>query len=218
MKRTIALFAASALVTAAAPAVAATANFDGITASPTFAGTTPGGTAGPAVTDGGINFSGGVILNGSAYGNEETTSPNLYATSNYLALTDGSLLPGAIAGDLGGITNSITLDVMNGAAASVFTLSLFDGATLVGTDPISLGAFGSSGAVGNLSYSGAGFDNFKVTSGQGAGSIDFGIDTVTILTVSAVPEPATWVLMFVGFAGVGGALRRQRSKGALATG
>lgn len=40
--------------------------------------------------------------------------------------------------------------------------------------------------------------------------------SVSSLMISAVPEPATWAMMFIGVAGVGGALRLRRKREALA--
>jgi hypothetical protein len=37
------------------------------------------------------------------------------------------------------------------------------------------------------------------------------------ISLSGVPEPATWALMILGFGAVGGAMRRRRSAGSLAT-
>lgn len=39
---------------------------------------------------------------------------------------------------------------------------------------------------------------------------------ITSATISAVPEPATWAMMFIGVTGVGGALRLRRKREALA--
>jgi hypothetical protein len=42
------------------------------------------------------------------------------------------------------------------------------------------------------------------------GGYDF--DLLTVSTIAAVPEPAMWALMLVGFGGVGGAIRARRSR------
>jgi hypothetical protein len=44
----------------------------------------------------------------------------------------------------------------------------------------------------------------------GVGVFHQSIDTVTLLSVPSVPEPASWALMLAGFAGLGGVLRARR--------
>jgi hypothetical protein len=202
------LAAIGVLALMSTPAIAVTATFDSVNASPDFGGTAPGGAAGPTVTEAGITFNGGVILNGADFANEETTTPNLYATTDLYPLSDGSSLPGVITGSLSGFANSISLDVANGFSASTFTLNLFNSGSLIGSSSINLGGYGTGSAVGALAFSGSLFNSFQVVSGQGAGSIDFGIDTVSI--PAAVPEPASWALMIGGMGVVGAAMRRRK--------
>ena len=120
------VFFASALALsslASMPAFAA-ATFDGVAAPALFSQVTPGGPLGPVVTEGGITFNGGVIVNGSDYGNEQTSNPNLYATTNIFQLANGGSLPGFITGTLSSQSNFIGLDIANGDLASTFSLSL----------------------------------------------------------------------------------------------
>jgi hypothetical protein len=91
--------------------------------------------------------------------------------------------------------------------------------------------YSDSTSVENLLFtSGTGWEFFDVTSylnssktltgfsiyGYGGGVTR--VDALTISTGGAVPEPATWALMLLGFAAIGMTLRRQRAKqaGALA--
>jgi hypothetical protein len=69
------------------------------------------------------------------------------------------------------------------------------------------GGGGGSASVGNL-----GGDSATFNGGGGQRSIDdFGpISRVSQAVISAVPEPAAWALMILGFGGVGAVLRRRR--------
>ena len=71
--------------------------------------------------------------------------------------------------------------------------------------------------------------SFGVTSSDAKAILAKGYYTVTIsgvqpnealsstVSVAAVPEPAAWALMIVGFAGIGGAVRRRSSVASVAT-
>jgi len=140
-----------------------------------------------------------------------TTEPNLYGTSDFLPLDDGSLLPGVITGILTGTTSALTLDIINGASASTFTLSAFDaGDVLIDTEIVALSLFGSPGFVGSASVSGSGIKKITVTSAQGEDSIDFAIDTVVFDGEEPViPEPGSMLLFGLGGLGAG-FIRRRR--------
>lgn len=56
--------------------------------------------------------------------------------------------------------------------------------------------------------SAAGFENIQFVSFDGTASKDVFLDNVSI---SAVPEPASWALMITGFGLVGGAMRRRQA-------
>ena len=56
---------------------------------------------------------------------------------------------------------------------------------------------------------------FTFLSGDPPSDFNSGFDSVVISTVDAVPEPATWALMLVGFAGVGFMAYRRKSRPAL---
>jgi hypothetical protein len=172
-------------------------NFDDVSAPPDFAGVTPGGVDGPVFTRDGVTFRGGVVLDGSGFANEETSVPNLYATSDSSPLADGSFLPGLITISLTAPANSITLDIANGFSAASFTMLAYDSANnLIGNNSIFLNAFDTPGAVGSLSLTTMGnIDHLSITSGQAPGGVDFAIDTVGL---SVVPEPSTTAALFLG--------------------
>lgn len=176
--------------------------------APTSSGTTiPGGEFGPELDFGDVVIDGGVIRLAITPSDViATTLPNLYATTDYLPLADGSLLPGLISGDLAAPASSIALNVGNGgpATAELF-LTAYSGLSVVAVDSVILAPFGSlQGFSAPLSVSGTGITRFEVSSNQPAGAIDFGIDTVAI---SIIPEPGTGVLLLTGL--VLGLLPRQ---------
>ena len=69
--------------------------------------------------------------------------------------------------------------------------------------------------VNNLTFDLAPLSSFSFTPRAGSsGFVQF--DNVRLSDVAAVPEPATWGLMILGFGAVGGALRRRRGVAAVA--
>jgi hypothetical protein len=67
----------------------------------------------------------------------------------------------------------------------------------------------------NLDLTGHGTDPLSFNFKTAGGSNIFALDDISLTGIPAVPEPATWGLMLLGLAGVGGALRSRR-KGAVA--
>ena len=56
---------------------------------------------------------------------------------------------------------------------------------------------------------------FPMTAGSGVGSIG-GFIAIENITVAAVPEPSTWAMMVLGFAGLGFAFRKSRRRNSVA--
>jgi hypothetical protein len=91
---------------------------------------------------------------------------------------------------------------------------------------VSLMAGGSQAAVVQLSFSAPGEDQtaFSATTpatgdvgGQQLGAAKTSIPLILVPPDAiAVPEPATWALMLVGFGGMGAILRRRRQLGPIA--
>ena len=97
-------------------------------------------------------------------------------------------------------------------------VTFFDGSN----QSIVLNGTGTSCCVGALAFVGFTDPGKSISSvtilAGGNGRSDFiGVDDVRFqLAAAVVPEPAAWAMMLVGFGGLGGMLRRRRSKAALA--
>ncbi|MCP5059144.1 MAG: PEP-CTERM sorting domain-containing protein [bacterium] len=163
----------------------------------TFSAVQPGGPFGPTLDFGSVVISGGVIgLAVTPADQAATTLPNFYATTDFLALADGSMLSGTISGVFSGSVHSVSLDVSNGNVfAADFILTAFDGAAVVGSDVVSLAGFANSGFVGLLSVSASSITSFTVTSTQPGSTKLFAVDTVVFETV---PEPASTAFLGLG--------------------
>lgn len=186
------LFAAAAFATAmaAVPASAATITFDAIPYN--FCG-------GP--TTQGFNFTGsgcvGTNAPGSAYASNGTAAL-LYGYGNLVVTATGG---GAftIANFLAGIGeySAATNATVN------YTLTLASGGTATGSFGI------------DRTYQSIALNTAAITSATFTGLADgyVAFDNVTISAGSgAVPEPATWGLMILGFGMIGGAARSRRHK------
>jgi PEP-CTERM motif len=182
------------------------ATFDTITAQP-YLSTTSSGT----FVDGGATFSGsGVVMNNGGQG-----SAGLYATpygdaTNYLAVLGGGSEEIAFSG----LKSSFGL--YWGSVDTYNSLAFYNGDTLVATISGADVAPPMTANGGQTDYASNGyvllsalpqFDRVFATSSSNS----FEFDNV----VAGVPEPSTWAMLLLGFAGLGYAGFR-RSKGPIA--
>ncbi|PXW99558.1 putative secreted protein with PEP-CTERM sorting signal [Sphaerotilus hippei] len=111
--------------------------------------------------------------------------------------------------------SSLSLDFSGGtsiSAGDTAYLSVYDGTTLVGTSSLLLDSDGLFNQT--ISYTGGVFDNavfyFGDTAGNASALLTEAIDNVS---VTPVPEPETYAMMFAGL-GVLGAVAKRRRKSA----
>jgi len=118
-------------------------------------------------------------------------------------------------------TFNFARSILDGFLATVdnndkYIFEFFDGATLVNTASI----LGSEGSVGwGVETFSRSLSNFAATSvrvstsaGDGRASLgEFQLTGTAVPVSGAVPEPATWAMMLLGFIGLGGAVRRRRA-------
>lgn len=100
----------------------------------------------------------------------------------------------SVLGDLFGLgSGTVTLEVYDVSGVLLGSMTAPDNFPL-GTGPV-------------LSVSVAGIHSAKFFSSNAT----VGFDNFSFNDLTAVPEPATWLMMLLGFAAVGGAMRRQRT-------
>jgi hypothetical protein len=156
-----------------------------------------------SVTDGDPQ---GCLFGGNITGNPDPTNGNSYKTAearynalmdpditlNFLTDTDNANFSdfGSIVVDPGGLTGTFDL---SGFTIEFFAVKYSNRFTLyeyLGTDGTGSWATNGTNAMSHIVFFG---------------------------TPGAVPEPATWAMMLLGFGAVGSAMRRSRRRGALLT-
>ena len=104
------------------------------------------------------------------------------------------------------------------------TFDFYDGMTLVKSG--SAGSVTSSGQIpaGVIFFSPDStaftfdslFASFEISDLSSPATLDYSVMSYTLFNPAAVPEPATWAMMIIGFGGVGALVRRRRRDGGLA--
>jgi hypothetical protein len=185
--------------------------FDGLLTPNTFAGTSIKWGNAPA-SAGGVNFSGTAIIAKNAAGTAAGISATPAGdTTNYMSILGGrseTLTFSGVQNRFGLYWGSIdsynSVAFYLGNSATPF-LTLF-GNTLNAVP--ALGFDGNqSAALTNayVTFTGLSFD--KIVLASSGNSFEF--DNISY-GVGAVPEPSTWAMMLLGFAGIGFAYRRHR--------
>lgn len=189
-------FLASTLFLLPTAASADDVNFDEFTSPPVsccYGSTLTGAVVYPTVTisDGAAS---GSVMNGSGWNNEQTSGQNLFGT-----------LSGSMNFVFSNPVNNLSFDIINGLfSTDNFLVQLFDSSdTLINSQSHSLTEYTSPGSVSNFSFADSGISRVTIS-----GNSDFAVDTISFN--SAVPEPATWAMMLMGFGAMGAAMRRQR--------
>jgi len=104
----------------------------------------------------------------------------------------------------------------NGGSTTIDFAGMFVGPTVIGIH-FGGGAFGGgqgAQATGFFVFdAGAGLDTITINLSSSSGVVLYGTDGDGFVppTGGGVPEPATWAMMLIGFAGLGSALRRRRT-------
>jgi hypothetical protein len=190
MRVTTIVLMAVASLTMASTALATTIDFDSISSGASVDSYYAGGmdSAGEVGPNYGVTFTPGDWITLSGFG--ETSQPNLAFSASGLGVIDFASGTPSISFTYGGFTDS-TLNVYSGLDG---TGTLLASDLLPANDP---NAF---------SFESLPFTGTAMSVVLSAGSGQFGLDD---LTFGAVPEPASWAMMVLGFALAGAAVRKR---------
>ena len=174
-------------------------------------------------------FTGGVVLGfetnlpAQAFG----TAPNVYGTASASEIpgADPSLLPTlTITINPSFLTNEISFPVFNGVTSvESYLVDAYNSSnTLIGSQTLSNVPTNQSGGFGIIDISAPGISSVTISTVGSPTLWDFSIDSVALNesvqaafnggVTSGVPEPSTWAMMLLGFAGVGFMAYRRKSK------
>ncbi len=172
-----------------------------------------------ATFDGGLN--GGVVCGGTgciiqSANNGQGAPPAVGDQGdNYLAVLGGGTATFAFAGGL----SRLGLDFGSADTYNMFTLALAGGGTqsFTGQQLIDIGVANgnqvSPNTNGRLTFTanpGVIINGLTISSTANSAEVD------NFARIGAVPEPATWAMMLIGFGAIGGSMRRRRRSGTLA--
>ncbi|MDO6415143.1 PEPxxWA-CTERM sorting domain-containing protein [Sphingomonas sp. BIUV-7] len=114
-----------------------------------------------------------------------------------------------------GLTSSFTSNSFTGSAQSVVESTyysasneLFGGTQLASALFTGIGTVVSTDALVGLSGPYSQTAKYVIAVGDGTASVN---NTINLSAPAAVPEPATWAMMIVGFGAVGSTMRRRRT-------
>ena len=177
----------------------------------------------PAAAATSIDFDGGA--NGSSigafYAGQGITFSNTEFTDNFsLAGSSGPLgirAPGtfmfgsgnAIVGTFSGLASSIFIRGLDVGAAGV-QIDAFDSSNVLIASNNFFGPGIGVGTFADISVTVAGIKSFKLFQPAVGGGDGVLFDNLSFET-GAVPEPATWMMMLMGFGLIGAAMRRRRT-------
>ena len=109
------------------------------------------------------------------------------------------------------LLSQFSLDAARSAGSSSgtgITISAFRNSSLISTNTA---VFGDINQWSNLTLAGS-FDEVRIT-GTGSGFRPFGVDNVVFsASAAAVPEPATWAMILLGFGFIGGTMRSAKRR------
>jgi len=192
--------------------------FDGLATLNTFANTSIQWGAAPASL-GGIVFSGTAIIANNAAGTAAGISATPAGdTTNYMSILGGRSETLTFSGTQnrfglywGSIDSYNSVAFYSGNSATPF-LTLF-GNTLNAVPALGFNGNQSSGLTNAyVTFTGLSFDKIVLASS----GYSFEFDNISygsnLNNVGPVPEPSTWAMMLLGFAGIGFAYRRRRSR------
>lgn len=199
--KTIAAFGLAALASGAANAAIVT-------------GDVTGGSSGGAFVE--LNPT---VASPLTVGNDNFNDPNLYAFNERQNVTLTSAIGGIAAGTIVS-SHYVFFDPVNRPASTVIGNVTFDGTILaVLTSTSALAATDALFSAPNVTYL-----NPTNRGLEGADALSFANQTVSVdfrattpgdyvrVITAAVPEPATWAMMLLGFFGIGFAMRRDRAQ------
>lgn len=154
--------------------------FNGGSPPGTFAEVTPGGGYGPELVYPDATVDGGVRLT-NYQPREDLLDDEVYATSDFSPLSEGTLLPGAITATFAEPVRGVRLSIQDWFLAAPFRLEAYDADdALLASDVVSLDTFTvDPGDAGTLVTVAEGTARIVVTSLQFPGEIDFAIDNLT---------------------------------------